>query len=401
VARACDFIRQAALGLQHAHERGLVHRDVKPHNLLVAADGTTVKLLDMGLARLDPGNVDDHSGTMTQEGVVMGTPNYMAPEQAMGTHAVDILADLYSLGCTFYQLLAGDAPFPTGTLLEKIDKHRHAQPPRLEIVRPEVPPAVAAVVRKLMAKKPEDRYQTPGEVAAALAAQLLQGPEPVLVGSVEIIPRSLDDLRPLVDGVGNGAAQSNRPDPSPSKPLADVPIKRVAQGPRSGSGIAAPRLIPVDCPGCGRKIPLRENELTMLIECAACDTRFYPVQPLDETLSSNSCQARARVPGSDTFRQEPTSAEPGEVPLAPPRPRPRRKRKKQDWVPLIRGLALSAVLLAGLAIGLFVLAKAGIFNSRRPAPGEPTGAGKVATPPSPTARDPDAGLPAGSTPDEP
>ena len=101
VPQACEYIRQAALGLQHAHERGLVHRDIKPANLLLTG-GQTVKVLDMGLARLNsPDGEDDQSSTMTQDGAVMGTPDYIAPEQALESHTVDIRADLYSLGCTF------------------------------------------------------------------------------------------------------------------------------------------------------------------------------------------------------------------------------------------------------------------------------------------------------------
>jgi hypothetical protein len=171
VDRACEYIRQAALGLQHAYERGLVHRDIKPHNMLLTADGQTVKILDMGLARLDQPTADgEKSSTMTQEGAVMGTPDYIAPEQVVGSHDVDIRADIYSLGCTFYQLLTGRVPFPGGTLMQKFDGHRFQEPVPVEKLRPDVPSAVAGVVRKLMAKKPEGRYQTPAELVAALAA---------------------------------------------------------------------------------------------------------------------------------------------------------------------------------------------------------------------------------------
>jgi serine/threonine protein kinase len=170
VPQACEFIRQAALGLQHAHERGMVHRDVKPANLLLTADGRTIKVLDMGLARLDqPAGDDDKSSTMTQEGMVVGTPDYIAPEQALESHTVDIRGDLYSLGCTFYYLLTGKVPFPGGTLLQKLNKHQNQEAPAVQSMRPDVPPGVAAIVRKLMAKKPEDRYQTPAELATALA----------------------------------------------------------------------------------------------------------------------------------------------------------------------------------------------------------------------------------------
>src|SRR4029077_16677931 len=134
-------------------------------------------VLDMGLARLDqPGQADEESSsTMTQEGTVMGTPDYIAPEQALATHTVDIRADLYSLGCTFYYLLAGRVPFPGGTFIQKVNKHQFEEPTRVYVVRPDVPPWVAAVVRKLMAKKLPDRYQTPVELAAALASASSSG----------------------------------------------------------------------------------------------------------------------------------------------------------------------------------------------------------------------------------
>jgi len=174
VATACDHIRQAALGLQHAHEKGLVHRDIKPANLLLTADGQTVKVLDMGLARLDLTG-DDRCSTMTKEGTFMGTPDYAAPEQANSSHTVDIRADLYSLGCTFYYLLTGRVPFPGGALVDKLLKHRLEEPTAVEALRPDVAPAVAGVVRKLMAKKPADRFPTPAEAAAALASITISG----------------------------------------------------------------------------------------------------------------------------------------------------------------------------------------------------------------------------------
>jgi serine/threonine protein kinase/Leucine-rich repeat (LRR) protein len=170
VAQACEYIRQAALGLQHAFERGMVHRDIKPANLLLTADRKTVKVLDMGLARLDPlAADDDKSSTMTHEGMVMGTPDYLSPEQAQESHTVDIRADLYSLGCSFYFVLTGRVPFPGGTLIDKLFKHRLEEPKPVECLRSDLPLGLAAVVRKLMAKKPEDRYQTPAQLTAALA----------------------------------------------------------------------------------------------------------------------------------------------------------------------------------------------------------------------------------------
>ncbi len=185
VAQACDWVRQAALGLQHAHEKGLVHRDIKPGNLLVThatvtvvpgrsavgfPDGAAlVKILDFGLARLSRGGAGENSSELTQEGAVMGTPDYIAPEQAQEAHTADIRSDVYSLGCTFYFLLTGRPPFPGGTLMQKLMRHQHDEPEPLASERPDVSPAVAAVCRKMTAKRPEERFQTPLEVAEALA----------------------------------------------------------------------------------------------------------------------------------------------------------------------------------------------------------------------------------------
>jgi serine/threonine-protein kinase len=171
VAEACDYVRQAALGLQHACERGLVHRDIKPSNLLLTASAPgsglgVVKILDFGLARLGPGS--DLTTTLTPANTVMGTPDFMAPEQALGSDDVDVRADLYSLGCTLYWLLTGQVPFPGGTLGQKIARHLNQEPAPVVRLRPEVPPAVSSVVSKLMAKRPEDRFQTAAGVAAVL-----------------------------------------------------------------------------------------------------------------------------------------------------------------------------------------------------------------------------------------
>src|SRR5438132_1663195 len=159
MAQACDYVRQAALGLQHAHERGLVHRDIKPANLLLAVKENVVKVLDLGLARLYQGaDADLTAAGLTQEGTVMGTPDYMAPEQAEESTGVDTRADIYSLGCTLYFLLSGHVPFPGGTLAQKLRKHAQAEPAPLG---DDVPAGLKAVLRKMMAKRPEDRYPTP------------------------------------------------------------------------------------------------------------------------------------------------------------------------------------------------------------------------------------------------
>ncbi len=172
-ARVCDYVRQAALGLQHAHERGMVHRDVKPSNLLLThADAAhplgLVKLLDLGVARRTGEAEAAH--TMTEAGSVIGTPDYVAPEQARDARKADARSDLYALGCAAYHLLTGRAPFAGGTSVEKLLNHQLDEPEPLERLRPDLPPPLAALVRKLLSKKPEDRHQTAAELAGELGA---------------------------------------------------------------------------------------------------------------------------------------------------------------------------------------------------------------------------------------
>jgi serine/threonine protein kinase len=163
--RAAHYIRQAALGLQHAHQAGLVHRDIKPSNLLLDRSGT-VKILDLGLARFFHDHADDLS--MRHDESPVGTSDFMAPEQAVNSHHVDIRADIYSLGATFYYLLAGHGPFREGTALQKLAYHQFQQPTPIRTLRPEVPEGLAAVIERMMAKEPAERYQTPAAVAQAL-----------------------------------------------------------------------------------------------------------------------------------------------------------------------------------------------------------------------------------------
>jgi WD40 repeat protein len=175
IAEACEYARQTAAGLAACHAGGLVHRDVKPKNLLLTyqeREGTgrtpLIKILDLGLARVDAARSEPGALRLTQLGKVIGTADYMPPEQARDSHQVDARADLYSLGCTLYFLLAGKPPFSGESKIDKIVSHQLDEAPRMERVRPDVPVELAAVVRKLLAKHPDDRYQTAVEVIAAL-----------------------------------------------------------------------------------------------------------------------------------------------------------------------------------------------------------------------------------------
>ena len=167
VLRAAHYVRQAALGIQHAHEAaGIVHRDIKPGNVLVDRNGI-VKILDMGLARF----FHDQDDVLTKkyDENVLGTADYLAPEQALDSHGVDIRADLYSLGATFYFLLTGRPPFAEGSVAQKLIWHQTRQPKPIRSIRPDVPAELAAVLEKAMAKDPAQRYQTPIALAEALA----------------------------------------------------------------------------------------------------------------------------------------------------------------------------------------------------------------------------------------
>jgi len=172
IERACDYIRQAAQGLAHAHARGMVHRDIKPQNLMLTKDGI-VKVLDFGLASLietaPPNSLPSERSDLTLAGAVMGTPDYISPEQASDARQADIRSDLYSLGGTLYFLLTGQPPFAEGDVMDKLNAHAEKSPPAVDSIRIDIPGELAAVVRRLMAKHPADRYQTPEELAEALA----------------------------------------------------------------------------------------------------------------------------------------------------------------------------------------------------------------------------------------
>jgi serine/threonine protein kinase len=167
VANAAFYIHQVANGLQHAFEKGMVHRDIKPNNLMLAIEGKkhVVKILDFGLAKATSEKGAETG--LTKSGQMLGTPDYVAPEQTLDAHRADIRADIYSLGCTLYFLLSGGPPFQEQSLFEILKAHHERDPRPLNLARPEVPAELAAVVAKMMAKKPDDRYQTPSEVSPA------------------------------------------------------------------------------------------------------------------------------------------------------------------------------------------------------------------------------------------
>ena len=172
IETACRYAAQLADGLRHISGLGLVHRDVNPGNILVAEDGSAVKLSDLGLARFDHPDWGTEAGGLTRVGMMIGTPDYVAPEQVRDSRAVDIRSDLYALGCTLYHMLAGRPPFDGLTAVDKLEHHQSVIPTPVEQLRPDVPASVAEVVRTLLAKRPRDRYQDPAEVLTVLRPYL-------------------------------------------------------------------------------------------------------------------------------------------------------------------------------------------------------------------------------------
>ena len=193
VDRAVDCVLQAARGLEFAHRSGVIHRDIKPANLLLGKDGV-VKILDMGLARIEDPMGNSHEASLTGTGTVMGTIDYMSPEQALDTKTADAQSDIYSLGCALYYLLNGAAPYPADTVMKRLLAHRESPIPPL----PGAPLAVEAIFRRMVAKKPTERYATLTEVIADLQRCLTAPPaSPVPVASPSLDSNFTDFLAML------------------------------------------------------------------------------------------------------------------------------------------------------------------------------------------------------------
>ncbi len=268
VAHACNFVHQAAVGLQHAHDQGMVHRDIKPSNLMLASQGerAVIKVLDFGLAKIQSEGAVD--GGLTQEGQMLGTPDYIAPEQITDARGADIRSDIYSLGCTLYYLLTGGPPFQATSLYELFQAHHSTDATPLNLVRPEVPVELAALVAKMMAKEPRRRFQTPKEVAQALTpffkkdgiASIGSTPElslaertdakPVTAGAVSVPARPAAELPPAKEPSVRKHVVTSRPEAvwkGPVDFMETEPVKTAA--PAAASSRRPPWLWPAVAAG--------------------------------------------------------------------------------------------------------------------------------------------------------
>jgi serine/threonine protein kinase len=259
---ASHYIRQAAIGLQHAHEAGLVHRDIKPGNLLVDRSGT-LKVLDMGLARF----FHDEEDILTKkyDESVLGTADYLAPEQALDSHSVDIRADIYSLGATYYFCLTGCPPFNEGTVAQKLIWHQTRQPKPVRSIRADVPDGIATIIDRMMTKDRAKRYQTPAQIVDALAPWTNK---PIQAPPEAWMPR----LSPAaMGGFGDGTSSVAAPTPSPSalphaqpRPATATPAPNRAPAPRpvpqpARQAVAAPQRGPAQPAAQQRSAPQPAN----------------------------------------------------------------------------------------------------------------------------------------------
>ena len=265
--RSVKIVRQIAAALAHAHAAGIIHRDIKPANILLRKDGTAL-LTDMGLARAVS---DEEAANITRAGYTVGTVDFMAPEQARNSKAADVRSDLYSLGCTWFHMLTGKAPFHEGDLTNKLRAHAQSPPPDPRGLRPEIPAGIVAVLQRLMSKKPEDRYQS-----AELLIRELDRPT--------LCRRSVtdDDLRGLADADalievdneaenssddddlvvgrddGPGDASTESAETSQSEGLSPAPAS--AGGSFSFSGLASGEALPTDVTTETRSRPARGGD---------------------------------------------------------------------------------------------------------------------------------------------
>lgn len=239
---AADFIRQSAEGLAHAHEANMVHRDIKPGNLLVDLGGT-VKILDLGLARFFQEG-DEESLTVANEEKVLGTADYLAPEQALDSHSVDARADIYSLGCTLYFLLTGHPPFTEGTLAQRLLAHQTKTPAPITDDRPDVPRELVAIAEQMMEKDPDKRYQSSRDVVDALTQWLIKngGEEwkqrnPTLVSGSDVGGEPPATAAPVAAPVAAPAAPVAAPI-AQAAPVAAAPVAQAATAKPAASPVA-------------------------------------------------------------------------------------------------------------------------------------------------------------------
>jgi serine/threonine protein kinase len=344
--RAASYIAQAANGLQHAAELSMVHRDIKPANLLLDRTGV-VKILDMGLARFFADKHDNVTAKFDEK-CILGTADYLAPEQAL-TNEVDTRADIYALGGTLYFLLTGQSPAPDGTIAQKLVFHQTQNPIPVEQLRPDVPPGLAALVRRMMAKDPAKRPQTPADVAEALAPWT----DPYLPPPPE---HEMPDLCPAVLALSGHAA--DRVKSTTGSGRLSGPNRLIL--PRSGAGNQT---------ATGEPDGLVEAEAAADVQLSGSPTVVHvETEPLDASPSGVTSST-----GSDV-KIDIEHPDPAEPVAGLPAGRRRRRRRKMMVVPVWAAVAVVGIL-AVAAIGTVLFF---VLSGWPQSPAPPSPPGRVA-----------------------
>lgn len=342
---AANYMYQAALGLQHAHEAGLIHRDVKPANLLVDHRGV-VKVLDLGLARFAKEELEDQASlTIVHEENVLGTVDYLSPEQALDSHDVDHRVDIYSLGCTLYFCLTGHPPFPDGTLAQRIMKHHTHDAPSIRIDRPDAPQALIDICMKMMTKNADARYQSAAIVAEALSNWLVSIGAEAPGGSsrwVGIAASSGGSSPQSRQGASTGRVLRSKR--GSDRSTRSDPGKAEAAGAETNTTSDQQTVSSRGKPGSdarSRSIPSAEPNVPELGEFAI-NTDVEP-NPSEKTAAdSDAKRPRATRSKSPAATKTASNSSDSNNPLV------RRSRQRQAWTFL--GLVTAAVLLALLAV---------------------------------------------------
>jgi eukaryotic-like serine/threonine-protein kinase len=271
--RSVNFVKQIAHALEHLHKRGFVHRDIKPSNILVTRE-SQAKLTDMGLARAVDESLESN---ITREGTTVGTVDYMAPEQARDSQSADIRSDIYALGCTWYQMLTGEPPFPTGSVTNKLYAHISKPRPDPRALNRSVPEEVVAILHKMMARKADDRYQTPVALLEDLAnlGSANKRIEELLGGDDEYQEQSASPMYgtptplPARQVPGRSGPQTRRGESetaseTPPRPERRLPARRdhlSSDDDESPSGPRAPQTVPPLTP-TPQRMPARQGRST-------------------------------------------------------------------------------------------------------------------------------------------
>jgi len=308
---AADYIRQSARGLAHAHKVGLIHRDVKPANLLVDRQNV-VKVLDLGLAKFS--DEDKASLTVAYDENVLGTADYLAPEQALNSHGVDGRADIYSLGCTLYYVLTGQPPFPEGTLPQRIMAHQKQEPASISEKRSDAPADLLKICAKMMAKKPEQRFQKMSDVAKILTRWLVvhgheKESDPAADSSSTRLGRAARQAQDLIGRSPAGPTQPGSTAPrrqtaapsSPSHSPSDT-VNQQGQSTFKGPGSRAGRGFSGSSSASGRmRIKL---ETKPPAEAAKLEELLDPMQVSFESAVLPASLAESDSPGIARLRQQ-------------------------------------------------------------------------------------------------